>query len=50
MPCFQEVLVRAMGRILLRHMGAMEGDTEVPLVVLEVTNNTFVLDIYDLLL
>ena len=34
--CFQEVLVRAMGRTLLRHMGAMEGDTEVAPVVLEV--------------
>jgi len=31
-----EVLVRAMGRTLLRHMGAMEGDTEVAPVVLEV--------------
>ena len=50
MPCFQEVPVRAMGRTLLRHMGAMVGDTEVPPVVLEVTNNTFVLDTIDLLL
>ena len=50
MPCFQEVLVRAMGRTLLRHMWAMEGDTEVAPVVLEVINNTSALDTYDLLL
>ena len=47
MPCFQEVPVRAMGRTLLQLMGAMVGDTEVAPVVLEVTNNTFVLDTHD---